>query len=228
MSEPSRRRPLRAPEGIVRSATVGALDLDSPLDLEFAPGTTVAGVDEAGRGPWAGPVVAAAVVFAETAEIPAGLNDSKKLSRRKREALFEAIMATAQVGVGEASVQEIDRDNILNASMLAMRRAVAALDARPDTALVDGKQVPELPCPAHPIVGGDGLSPSIAAASIIAKVTRDRIMTELAQIHADYGWERNFGYGTKEHLAALKAHGVTLHHRRSFAPVRALLTPEGG
>lgn len=189
---------------------------------------TVAGVDEAGRGPWAGPVVAAAVVFPDTGNIPDGLDDSKKLTRRKREALFDVIMATAHVGIGEASVQEIDRDNILNASMLAMRRAIAALDARPDTALIDGKHVPELPCPAHAVVGGDGLSPSIAAASIIAKVTRDRIMTELAEVHAGYGWERNFGYGTKEHLAALKAQGVTLHHRRSFAPVRALLAPDGG
>lgn len=222
-----RRRPMRAPVGAARSADAAVLDRDSPLELEFAPGRMVAGVDEAGRGPWAGPVVAAAVVFPD-GEIPEGLNDSKKLSARKREALLERIMAVGRVGIGEASVQEIDRDNILNASLLAMRRAIAALDVRPDIALIDGKQVPELPCTAHPIVGGDGLSPSISAASIVAKVTRDRIMTELAEIHAGYGWERNFGYGTKEHLTALETHGVTLHHRRSFAPVRALLSPERG
>lgn len=186
----------------------------------------VAGIDEAGRGPLAGPVVAAAVCFPGLALPPAvrGLiDDSKKLSPARREAAFAAILEAGAVGTGEASVAEIDRLNILQATMLAMQRAVAALAVPPAAALVDGNRAPVLPCPAHPLVGGDRLSLSIAAASIVAKVMRDRIMARLAADHPGYGWERNAGYGTAAHRAALAALGPTPHHRRTFAPVRDVL-----
>jgi ribonuclease HII len=182
-------------------------------------GGTVAGVDEAGRGPWAGPVVAAAVVF-EAGRIPDGLDDSKKLSAAARARLFEQIMATAQVGVGEASVDEIDDANILEATLRAMARAVAALPRRPTTAIVDGNQAPALDCPTETVVQGDGKSLSIAAASIVAKVTRDRQMAALAADFPGFGWDRNAGYGTAEHSRALENLGATPHHRKSFAPVR--------
>lgn len=183
----------------------------------------IAGVDEAGRGPWAGPVVAAAVVLRKGSP-PAGVNDSKKLSRARREALFEIISATAETGVGIASVEEIDQLNILQASLLAMRRAVLALPSWPDHALIDGRQIPTgLPCTAEAIVRGDARSLSIAAASIIAKVTRDRIMAELAETHPEYGWDRNAGYGVAAHREALLQHGVTPHHRRSFRPIHKML-----
>jgi len=182
----------------------------------------VVGLDEVGRGPWAGPVVAAAVVL-DLDRIPDGIDDSKKLSAARREALRERLLATALIGVGMASVEEVDRLNVLAASMLAMRRALEALPCRPVHALVDGNRLPELPCPGSAVVGGDGLCLSIAAASIVAKVTRDRLMAELAADHPPYGWERNAGYGTPDHRAALASHGVTLHHRRSFAPIAALL-----
>ncbi len=194
---------------------------------ESGPGSgPVAGIDEAGRGPLAGPVVAAAVCFPGLALPPAvrGLiDDSKKLSPARREAAFAAILEAGAVGTGEASVAEIDRLNILQATMLAMQRAVAALAVPPAAALVDGNRAPALPCPAHPLVGGDRLSLSIAAASIVAKVTRDRIMARLATDHPGYGWERNAGYGTAAHRAALAALGPTPHHRRTFAPVRDVL-----
>ncbi len=186
----------------------------------------VAGIDEAGRGPLAGPVVAAAVCFPGLALPPAvrGLiDDSKQLSPARREAAFAAILEAGAVGTGEASVAEIDRLNILQATMLAMQRAVAALAVPPAAALVDGNRAPALPCPAHPLVGGDRLSLSIAAASIVAKVTRDRLMARLAAGHPGYGWERNAGYGTAAHRAALAALGPTPHHRRTFAPVRDVL-----
>ena len=186
----------------------------------------VAGVDEAGRGPLAGPVVAAAVCFPGLALPPAvrGLiDDSKKLSPARRNAAFAAILEAGTVGTGAASVAEIDRINILQATLLAMQRAVAALAEAPAAVLVDGNRAPDLPCPARPVVGGDRLSLSIAAASIVAKVTRDRIMARLAAEHPGYGWERNAGYGVAAHRAALAALGPTPHHRRTFAPVRGML-----
>jgi ribonuclease HII len=183
----------------------------------------VAGVDEAGRGPLAGPVVAAAVIF-EKKRIPKGLDDSKKLTARAREEAFAKIcdMAIA-FGIGEASVDEIDLVNIRQATHLAMARAVRALSPAPAFALVDGNDAPALPCPCQTIIGGDGRSLSIAAASIIAKVTRDRMMLALHELHPFYGWATNKGYGTEEHLSALKRHGATCHHRRSFAPIHNML-----
>jgi ribonuclease HII len=183
----------------------------------------VAGVDEAGRGPLAGPVVAAAVIF-EKKRIPRGLNDSKKLSAAAREKLFDKIMQYAvAVGVGEASVDEIDLVNIRQATHLAMARAVRALSPAPVFALVDGNDPPPLPCPCETIVKGDGISASIAAASIIAKVTRDRLMLKLHEQHPEYHWDWNKGYGTEDHLHALAVHGATPHHRRSFAPIHNIL-----
>ncbi len=193
-------------------------------------GRVVVGIDEAGRGPWAGPVVAAAVWLAPEA-LPAGLleriDDSKRLTRQTREALCRALQeagpAAARIGIGESGVAEIDRLNILQASLLAMARAVAGLEHAPDAALVDGNKAPRLSCPAETVVKGDGRSLSIAAASIIAKVTRDRHMSDLSARHPGYGWERNQGYGTAEHRAALARLGVTPEHRRSFRPVREML-----
>lgn len=185
-------------------------------------GGRVAGIDEAGRGPLAGPVTAAAVIL-DPANIPDGLNDSKKLSAAKREVLFDQIHTTAMVGIGWASAAEIDQINIRQATFLAMRRAVDALPHTPDHALVDGNALPELPCPATALVKGDARSSSIAAASIIAKVARDRVMVALAQQHPGYGWERNSGYPTKPHLEALERHGVSPVHRRSFKPVHNIL-----
>jgi len=182
----------------------------------------IAGIDEAGRGPWAGPVVAAAVVL-DPVCLPAGLDDSKKLSAARREHLYDEIMGTSAVGVAIGDVARIDRDNILNATLWAMSMAAAALPVAPDHALVDGNRLPALPCPADALVGGDGRSPSIAAASIIAKVARDRIMCELARTCPGYGWQRNKGYGTREHSTGLDRLGVTVHHRTSFAPVRACI-----
>ncbi len=183
----------------------------------------VAGVDEAGRGPLAGPVVAGAVVL-DRARVPDGLNDSKKLGLKARERLFGEIDEMAEVGIGIASVEEIDALNILYASHLAMERAVAGLPRGVNHALIDGNMVPKgLVCPATALVKGDGRSLSIAAASIIAKVTRDRIMVDLAQQYPGYGWEKNAGYPTKAHKAALERLGVTPHHRRSFKPVHNML-----
>ena len=195
-----------------------------PPDLEFerVHDGLVAGVDEAGRGPWAGPVVAAAVILERDA-IPQGIDDSTALSRARREALYEVLQDSAIIGVGQASVEEIERLNILAAALLAMSRAVDNLAVVPDHALIDGNRAPDLPCPATTLVGGDGSSLSIAAASIIAKVTRDAIMTRLAADHPGYGWERNAGYGTAEHIAALGRLGVTAHHRRGFKPISRLL-----
>lgn len=182
----------------------------------------VAGIDEAGRGPWAGPVVAAIVIL-DRANAPVGINDSKQLSKPKREALFDAIMLAGHVGVGVASAQEVDRFNVLGATKLAMRRAYDAIAQKPAVALIDGNQLPDLPCAMQAIVDGDALCASIAAASIIAKVTRDRMMAELAREFPHYGWERNAGYGTREHQEGLARMGVTREHRRSFAPIRRLL-----
>lgn len=185
--------------------------------------TCVAGVDEVGRGPLAGPVVAAAVVL-NRASIPEGLNDSKKLTAKRRDLLTPLLRQSAQVGLGVASVEEIDALNILQASLLAMRRAVADLPVVPDHLLIDGNRLPvDLPCPATPVVSGDGRSPSIAAASIVAKTWRDNVMKEAATQFPGYGWETNAGYPTKCHKSALRDLGVTPYHRRSFAPVRDIL-----
>ena len=190
--------------------------------LKTMPGP-VAGVDEAGRGPLAGPVVAAAVIL-DRKHIPKGLNDSKQLSADAREELFPRILELAiAVGVGEACVDEIDLINIRQATHLAMARAVRALSVTAAFALVDGNDAPALPCPCDTIVDGDAKSVSIAAASIIAKVTRDRMMRALHDEHPHYGWVTNKGYGTEEHLLALGRHGATRHHRRSFAPVHNIL-----
>lgn len=183
----------------------------------------VAGVDEAGRGPLCGPVVAAAVRL-DPARIPEGLNDSKALSASRREALFAALCAVADLAWAEASVAEIDEHNILRASHLAMERALAGLPGGADYALIDGNMIPRgLALPAEAFVKGDARSLSIAAASIVAKVVRDRIMVDLAQQHPGYGWERNAGYPTRDHLAALRDLGPTPHHRRSFRPVHNIL-----
>ena len=183
----------------------------------------VAGVDEVGRGPLAGPVVAAAVILDPDQPIE-GLADSKKLTERRREALFEAIQARALAwAIAEASVQEIDTLNILQASLLAMRRAVEQLEPAPTHALVDGNRSPGLVCPTTLVVGGDAVEPAISAASILAKVTRDRQLVMLDDSYPGYGLARHKGYPTAAHLDALRRLGVTPVHRRSFAPVRELL-----
>ena len=185
--------------------------------------TAICGVDEVGRGPLAGPVTAAAVIL-DPARIPAGLNDSKTLTEARRAALFPAIMAMAQVSIAHASVAEIDELNILRASHLAMERAINGLSTNPDHALIDGNLIPKgLTIPATAIVKGDARSLSIAAASIVAKVTRDRIMVDLAQQYPAYGWNVNAGYPTPAHLRALLDFGITPHHRRSFKPVHNIL-----
>ena len=189
------------------------------LSLESSLGVVVCGVDEAGRGPLAGPVAAAAAIL-DPARIPEGIDDSKRLAPARRAALAAALRADAAVAVGVASVAEIDRRNILGATMLAMRRAVAGLPRAPDLALVDGNRAPELACAARAVVGGDRRSLSIAAASIVAKTHRDRVMAALARDWPEYGWERNAGYPTREHLAALARFGPCPHHRAAFAPVR--------
>lgn len=183
----------------------------------------IAGVDEVGRGPLAGPVVAAAVVL-DPDNIPDGLNDSKQMSAKRREALYDILHEVADVAVAEASVREIEENNILRASHMAMVRALAKLKDPADYALIDGNMVPRgLNVHAGTIIKGDTRSLSIAAASIVAKVWRDRLMMTLAQQHPGYGWETNAGYPTKEHKARLKSHGVTLHHRRTFKPVHNIL-----
>jgi len=185
----------------------------------------VCGIDEVGRGPLAGPVFAAAVVL-DPKRLPRrlrrGIDDSKKLDRETREEFAALLRGVAVFGLGAASVAEIDRLNILQASFLAMRRALAALPMKPVLALVDGNQAPRLPCKVETLVGGDGLSLSIAAASIIAKVARDRLMQRLALRYEGYGWHTNMGYATEEHRAAIVALGLTPHHRLSFQPSRDL------
>lgn len=179
----------------------------------------VCGIDEAGRAPWAGPVVAAAVILDPDA-LPPGLNDSKKLSGLQREALYLPIMRTARVGIGIAEAERIDRDNILQATLWAMAEAARGLGDIA-LALIDGNRAPQLPCPARTIVGGDAKSLSIAAASIVAKVTRDRLMTAHDGDYPEFGFARHKGYGTAFHLAALNRHGPTPLHRKSFKPVAA-------
>lgn len=183
----------------------------------------VAGIDEAGRGPLAGPVVAAAVVFPPDARAVPGLRDSKVLTPQARERIARLVRRRAlAIAVAAASVREIDRHNIRAATILAMRRAIRRLPALPDYVLVDGLAVPELLWVHDAIVGGDGCCQSIAAASVIAKTVRDRLMTRLSARYAGFGWETNRGYGTEDHLVALALHGPTPHHRRSFAPVSQL------
>lgn len=197
----------------------------------------VAGVDEAGRGPWAGPVVAGAVVIFDRnldKFLLEGLDDSKKLSAKKRETLYEALLAAEakgqlKTGIGEASAEEIDRVNILQATFLAMRRAVEALGMTPDYALVDGNQTPKpFVCAVQTVVKGDARSYSIAAASIMAKVHRDRLMARLAEEFPFYGFEKNAGYGTALHIAGLKEHGITPQHRKSYRPIQEMILAKAG
>ncbi|AOJ68523.1 MULTISPECIES: ribonuclease HII [Burkholderia] len=204
----------RKPRGAAAGAAQPALEFD-------APGEIVCGVDEAGRGPLAGPVVAAAVVL-DPARPIVGLDDSKALSAKKRERLFDEIVAhSLAYCVASASVEEIDTLNILHATMLAMKRAVEGLAVRPTLAKIDGNRCPTLAIRSEAIVGGDALVASISAASILAKVTRDRMLVELHAQFPMYGFDVHAGYGTPKHLAALREHGPCEHHRRSFAPVRA-------
>lgn len=192
----------------------------------MSPARVVCGVDEAGRGPLAGPVYAAAVVLDPGCPI-AGLADSKKLSSRRREALSLAIRGQSLAwAVAQASVEEIDRLNILQATLLAMKRAVEALGIIPDEVLVDGTHCPPLAMAARAVVGGDALVREISAASILAKTARDAVMLELHRDFPQYGFDRHKGYPTGEHIAALRAHGVSVMHRRSFGPVKAVLTGE--
>lgn len=201
--------------------TQAAFDLESPAGL-------VAGVDEAGRGPLAGPVFAAAVILDPAGPSIDGLNDSKLLTAARRADLFDRIRTGCLAwAIGVAEVDEIDRVNILQATMLAMQRAVAALHVLPEQALVDGNRCPQLPCPAAPIVNGDRLVPAISAASILAKHARDQAMIELDQEYPGYAFAKHKGYGTAEHLAALRSLGPSPIHRRSFKPVRDLLTEIG-
>ena len=197
-----------------------ACDLSRECALRARGIFLVAGIDEAGRGPLAGPVLAASVILPEGFSLE-GIDDSKKLSPRAREKLFLKLTTNPSVfwATGKATPQEIDRLNILRATYLAMARSAAALRPRPDHALVDGRPVDGLPIPHTSLVGGDGLSLSIAAASIIAKVTRDRLMVKVDRRYPQFGFARHKGYGVPQHLAALKIHGPCPAHRRSFAPV---------
>lgn len=204
----------------IRIKTGPDFDLESTAIKAGA--KAVCGIDEAGRGPLAGPVVAAAVIL-DPVNIPPGLNDSKKLTETARENLFAHILATAEVGVGVADVTRIDRDNILAATMWAMAQAVGDLATEPDLALVDGNRKPDLDCSCQTVVKGDGKSVSIAAASIIAKVTRDRIMRLIDEAYPAYGFAQHKGYGSPYHLDALARLGPCEHHRTSFAPVRESL-----
>ena len=194
----------------------------------------IAGIDEAGRGPWAGPVVAGAVVFYTREINPVllnSLNDSKKLSAKKREELYALLEQEARnnrlsYGIGEASAAEIDRLNILQATFLAMRRALEKLPQLPDIAIIDGNRNPkDFPCPSTTVIKGDAKSYSVAAASIMAKVYRDRFMSSLAQIYPGYGFEKNAGYGTKAHVEGLKKLGITPEHRKTYRPIAELLKP---
>ena len=186
----------------------------------------IAGVDEVGRGPLAGPVTAAAVVL-DPARIPDGLNDSKKLSKKKCEALYLQLMEVADVSIAHATVEEIEEHNILRASHIAMVRAIEGLKAAPDYCLIDGNMTPRgLTLPSETIIKGDARSVSISAASIMAKICRDCVMLSLAQQHPGYGWETNMGYGSKRHISALQELGITPYHRRLFKPVHNILWQE--
>ena len=195
--------------------------LDLSVEREhFARGLLrVAGVDEAGRGPWAGPVIAAAVLVTPQSPCLEGVNDSKQLTRRRREQLAAAIVSSLVYGVGGASVREVDRLNVRRAAALAMRRALARLPERADLVLVDGPPLPELGLEHEAMIDGDARCYAVACASILAKTVRDRVMERLSKRYPDFGWERNAGYGTPGHRAALDRRGPTPHHRRSFTPV---------
>ena len=184
--------------------------------------TPIIGVDEVGRGPLAGPVISAAIILNKE-KIPEGINDSKKLSKKKREVINEELISQHSFAIGIASVEEIDKINILQASLLAMKRAVLNLNIKPQTILVDGNKLPDLEYNMYPIIKGDSKSISIAAASIIAKVYRDKLMQDLSLQYPGYYWEKNSGYGTKQHLLALNNLGVTPIHRKSFAPIYKML-----
>lgn len=201
-----------SPDDTLERIAAAALPADAPI----------CGVDEAGRGPWAGPVAAAAVIL-DLSRAPPGLNDSKALTPRARRRLAEALRDCAEIGVGWASVEEIDALRIVAACDLAMRRAVAALPRRPAFALVDGLRAPDLGAPARAVVRGDARSLSMAAASIVAKTERDALMARLAVEHPGYGWETNMGYGAKAHALGLQRLGLTPHHRRSFRPIHNIL-----
>ncbi|MDY6407711.1 MAG: ribonuclease HII [Pseudomonadota bacterium] len=203
---------------------------DFTYEKEVATQGLIFGFDEAGRGPWCGPVVAACVCwpnFKIPSDLALAINDSKKLSAKKREQLFPLIMESgAIIGVGQASASEIDKINILQASFLAMHRAMEVVicqGSKPAYALIDGNKLPNWNIPMRAIIGGDSRSLSIAAASIVAKVTRDHIMTDLAKDYPQYGWEKNAGYGTKDHQQALAQYGITPYHRRSYAPIRKII-----
>ncbi|OUD09579.1 ribonuclease HII [Marivivens niveibacter] len=201
-------------------------DFSYELSAQSRGFSRIAGVDEVGRGPLCGPVTAAAVILDPT-KIPEGLNDSKQLTARKRAALMEQILDAAEISIAHATVDEIDDINIYHASHLAMVRAVAGLKVPPDYVLIDGNRVPkDLTIESEPVVKGDAKSVSIAAASIAAKLCRDEIMVDLAQQYPGYGWEKNAGYGTAQHLEALRVLGVTPHHRRSFKPIHNILYQE--
>jgi ribonuclease HII len=204
-----------------------SFDLEAALMEQY--GAPVAGIDEAGRGPWAGPVVVAAVIL-DPNRIPGGLNDSKLLTPEERADRYEEIVATSIVSVVVGPVKQIDRINILQASLWGMRRAYSGLQVPIGAAIIDGNIVPKrFPCKARAVVGGDGLSLSVAAASIVAKVTRDRMMVKLSRRYRRYAWDSNKGYGTREHAEAIKKHGVCTHHRRSFSPIeRALRLLDNG
>lgn len=194
------------------------------MAADFHEHEIICGIDEVGRGPWAGPVVAAAVILPD--KLPnffMAVTDSKRLSSAQRESLFPLLMQSCQVGIGRASVDEIDQHNILQATFIAMQRAFQNLPVQPTKALVDGNRMPQLPCTTKAIIGGDAKIPAIAAASIVAKVTRDRLMKELCRQYPGYNWSSNMGYGTKDHQNGLARLGPTIHHRRSFAPIRVLV-----
>ena len=192
------------------------------LHFDFLYDQPVAGVDEVGRGPLAGPVVAAAVIM-ETNNIPNGINDSKKLSKKNRLKVADEIKKNSIYSIAEASVKEIDEINILQASLLAMKRAIEGLSKKPMTVLVDGKFKPKTNLPTHSIIKGDTQSISIAASSIIAKVYRDDLMKDFSKKYPEYLWEKNAGYGTKEHLLAIKKCGITPIHRKTFKPIHNIL-----
>jgi ribonuclease HII len=204
-----------------------SFDFEAALMEEF--NGPVAGIDEAGRGPWAGPVVVAAVIL-NPDRIPEGLDDSKLLTPKEREERYAEIVATSIVSVVSGPVKQIDRINILQASLWGMRAAYRRLRVPAGAAIIDGNIVPKrFPCKARAVVGGDGLSVSVAAASIVAKVTRDRMMVKLSRHYRRYAWDSNKGYGTREHAEAIKKHGVCTHHRRSFSPIeRALRLLDNG